>query len=128
MARTTVKGVRLTPQELKRAERVRGFYPEATEEAAFTRLVYLRGLLLIEAEVAAAGGGLPPGHSAASLAALAMPRVLPALQLLAAQGVLPGLVVVAGAPLPPPAGDGELIDIEASAADDVADLGAADFL
>jgi hypothetical protein len=130
MARTTVKGIRLTAQEVRRAGRLRAFFPEAGEEADFNKLVYLRGLVLLEAEVAGAGGGLPPGQTEESLSTIILPRILSVLGLLGRVGKLPQVY-----PLVPPtertetagANEGELT-IDPSAADDVAGLGGGDFL
>lgn len=130
MPRTMVKGLRLTPAELRRASRLRPFFPEAGTEADFTRLIYLRGLLLLEAEVAGAGGGAPPGQREADLAAIVLPRILAALQLLERAGRLPH---PAGGPPPTTPGasaQGETVEppIDPQAADDVSGLGGSEFL
>lgn len=92
MGRTTTKGIRLTPAELHRAARLRDFFPEVGEEAELHKLVFLRGLLLLEAEVAGAGGGTPPGISEAELGTIVLPRILAVLQLLGRLGKIPPLL------------------------------------
>ena len=97
MAATTSKGVRLTPRELERVHRLRAFYPEAASESDLLKLATVRGLMLMEAEVTASGGGLPAGMTEDDLAAVILPRILVAVTWLARLGRLPLLVASANA-------------------------------
>lgn len=95
---TFVKSVRLQPSEVARFARLKRFFPEAASESDLIKLATVRGLALLEAEVAASGGGLPQGVAEDDLAAVILPRILPALTWLVRLGRLPYLF--AGAPLP----------------------------
>lgn len=91
MAATSPKNVRYSATDLARLDRLRQFYPEAANEADMIRLATQRGMVLMEAEVAAAGGGLPKGMTEDMLASVILPRILSALTWLARQGRLPHL-------------------------------------
>ncbi|WP_322489378.1 hypothetical protein [Chloroflexus sp.] len=93
MAATSPKNVRYSAADLARLDRLRQFYPEAANEADMIRLATQRGMVLMEAEVAAAGGGLPKGMTEDMLASVILPRILSALTWLAQQGRLPHVFV-----------------------------------
>ena len=120
-------------EEIRRAARLQRFFPESASEADFHRTIFLRGLLVLEAEVVGAGGPPPPGQSEAALVGILIPRILTVLALLERHGKLPRPAVAGGGPseaapttLQPPTDDG--IDmVDASADDDMQSLGA-DFL
>lgn len=120
MARTLPKTIRLTEAELARAQRLAALHPAAASEADLLRTIFLRGLLIEEAGLAAAGV-LPPGVTEAQLAAGVLAPVLSALQLLTRAGV-----VERGAQASPgvaPAATVEALD--PAAAEDVSGLGSA---
>lgn len=132
MPATTTKGVRLTPKELERVNRLRAFYPEASSESELIKLATVRGLLLLEAEVAASGGGISTGMTEGDLASVILPRILPALTWLSRLGRLPHLLAapithsnsVTGDRIEPEDAHDEL---DLSAAGDIGELGG-DFL
>ena len=130
---TAVKSIRLTSEEIRRAARLQRFFPEAASEADFHRTIFLRGLLVLEAEVVGAGGPPPPGQSEAALVGMLTPRILTVLALLERHGKLPRLAGASGGPneaAPPatqPKTDDEIDMVDAGAADDMQSLGA-DFL
>jgi len=134
MAATTSKGVRLTPRELERVQRLRAFYPEAASESDLLKLATVRGLMLMEAEVTASGGGLPAGMTEDDLAAVILPRILVAVTWLARLGRLPLVLASASAITPSNAvttdsiGEHDQLEtLDLTAADDIGGLGG-DFL
>lgn len=129
---TSVKSVRLLPQEVERFARLKRFYPEAASESDMIKLATVRGLALLEAEVVASGGGVSKGMTEEDLASVILPRILPALTWLARMGRLPHLLA---APIPASKAvtddrkeaDNALDEIDPNAADDIGGLGG-DFL
>lgn len=130
---TAVKSIRLTSEELRRAARIHPFFPEATSAADMYRTIFLRGLLVLEAEVVGSGGTPPPGQSEAALVGMLTPRMLAVVALLARHGKLPHLDVAGGGPSaaalapPKPLTDDGIGTVDASADADMQSLGA-DFL
>jgi len=88
---TTPKSLRLSADELARFARLQRYVPEATSESALLKLAALRGLALLEAEVAGAGGGVPPGMTEEEVASVILPRILTVVTWLARRGRLPML-------------------------------------
>jgi hypothetical protein len=130
--KTVPKTLRLVASEVRRAARLRPFFPEATSEADMARLIFLRGLLVLEAEVVGAGGTPPPGQSEAALVGMLTPRMLAVVALLARHGKLPHLAVAGGGPtasalVPPKPLTNDADTVDASADADMQSLGA-DFL
>lgn len=132
MAPTSPKTVRYAQGELVRLDRLRQFYPEAANEADMIRLATQRGLVLMEAEVAASGGGLPKGMTEEMLASVILPRILSAVTWLARQGRFPQLFMtpvshsdnVTGDRIEPPGNPEDTLDeLDISAANDISDLG-----
>lgn len=125
---TSVKSVRLLPQEVERFARLKRFYPEAASESDMIKLATVRGLALLEAEVAASGGGVSKGMTEEDLAAVILPRILPALTWLARMGRIPHLFAT---PITDSnavicdrnEADTALDEIDPSAADDIGGLG-----
>lgn len=126
---TTTKGIRLAPSELARVQYLRASYPETTTEAELIKLATVRGLMLLESEVAASGGGLPTGVTEADLASVILPRILPTVLWLARMGRLDLAGVTSSVPSrhTPDRRDDEPGDLDLGAAQDISDLGS-DFL
>ncbi len=112
MAPTTSKGVRLTPHELERLNRLRPFFPEAATEAEMIRFATQRGLALMEAEVAASGGGMPSGIREEDLATIILPRIIVTVLWLTRIGRLDGV-----APAPVSGGTIDATTIDATTID-----------
>jgi len=133
---TAPKSVRYSADELARLGRLRRFYPEADNEADMIRFATQRGLVLMEAEVAAVGGGMPKGMTEDDLASIILPRILAALTWLSRLGRLPFLVSGSGMQSNTVTSDSiglqtpdhePLDELDLSAADDIGGLGG-DFL
>jgi hypothetical protein len=120
MGRTQTKGIRLTEAEVARARQLAPLHPSAASEAELLCIIFLRGLLLEEAGLAAMGV-LPAGLTEAQLAAGVLSPVLTALQFLNRAGVV-GLAAPAAA-LEEVAASVEGLD--EAAAEDVSGLGGA---
>jgi hypothetical protein len=120
MPSTQTKGIRLTDAELVRTRALAPLHPSAASEAELLRTIFLHGLLIEEAELAATGM-LPVGMTEARLAAGVLSPVLAALQFLARMGVVglaaPGVAVEEGA--------GSIEGLDEAAAEDVSGLGGA---
>jgi hypothetical protein len=123
MARTVPKTIRLTVGELARAQRLIALHPAAGSDADLLRTIFLRGLLLEEAQLAAVGD-LPPGMTETQLTAGVLAPVLAALQFLTRLGVVPQLALAASGMVPElPAAPVETLD--PMAAEAVSGLGSA---
>lgn len=81
MGRTQTKGIRLTEAEVARARALAPLHPAASSEAELLRVIFVRGLLVEEAGLAATGV-VPMGMTEAQLAAGVLAPVLAALQFL----------------------------------------------
>lgn len=120
MARTEPKTIRLTTGEVMRAKRLASLHPAAASEADLLRTIFLRGLLVEEAGLAAIGE-LPPGISEAQLAAGVLMSVLAALQFLTRIRVVPQATFISAGMMEVPAPPVESLDL--AAAEDVSGLG-----
>ncbi len=131
-AATTPKSLRLSADDIERFARIQRYYPEAGSESELIKLAAIRGLSLMEAEVAGSGGGLPKGMTEEDLASVILPRILTVLTWLSRLGRLPHLFA---APIPASnavtddrkEADNALDEIDPNAADDIGGLGG-DFL
>lgn len=119
MARTEPKTIRLTATEVARAQRLASLHPAAASESDLLRTIFLRGLLLEEAGLAAIGE-VPPGVGEAQIAAGVLAPVLAALQLLTRMGVMAQALMPAGV-MEMPAPPSEVLD--PAAAEAVSGLG-----
>jgi hypothetical protein len=132
MARTDTLWFRATPKEVERAQAVAARYPAARTQSDLNVQLWLRGLLLAEAQAVAAGAPLPRGMREEVLATAIAQELLAVLPLLRRTGrlALLGLelelsVPMAAAALAVSMDTGE---VDAAAAADVADMGGDDFL
>jgi hypothetical protein len=89
MSRTMPKGVRLSEDELRRVARLLPKFPEVSSESDMLRYIFLRGLLLLEADLVGAGNVPPPEMTEELLVSMLLPRMLGALTLLERHGKLP---------------------------------------
>lgn len=132
MRTSAPKSVRFGLEELRRLERLRRFFPEATNEADLIRIAFQRGLILMEAEVAGAGGGVADGLTEEQLAVIALPRMFSALNWLGRLGYLPHLAMAPPMSAPTRIADSvepnvDTLAFDPAAADDIGGLGG-DFL
>ncbi len=89
------KGLRLPQDLLARAAHLRSYHPEYETEAAMLNAMLYRGLLILEVEALLGGGAPPSGYTTQQIVAMALPKILPALQFMMKMGVLP-LPIAAG--------------------------------
>lgn len=83
---TVPKSIRMTPEEVRRAQRLLAQYPEIPTEAELLRQATLIGLYVLAAQAPDLAGYEP-----VALARLLRYRIAPAIDLIVEQGVLPTL-------------------------------------
>lgn len=131
-ARHQVASLRITSVEIAHKELVRLLYPEADNETDLAYRIWRRGLQFDLARIASMGERLPEGIAEDQLAMLIVQDVLACLPLLQRTGRLSQiLALLNAAPLRQDESEGcepGAPEIDASAADSIADLGGGDFM
>jgi hypothetical protein len=128
MARTQRRQIRLTAAELRQIADVAHAMPHAASPAELLEQLTRRGLLLTAAQACAVSGNAPTGMTPVTLARLAALELAGVLPLLRRHGCLALLGLDPADAAPASASPLDTGEIDAAAAEDVADLSGGAFL